>query len=144
MDAIYTYEFKGTEYKFKVGINAKIAIEKRERKKLNVSNIPPENLAKLTSSGLSEQEKMEIILSDASLVSSTFEKNDTEEYIELLHILLVSNRNYKDVTLELVQDMVYDMEEKLGSIETLEVLKEINDKTFQIVERMNNAINKAV
>lgn len=143
-----SYEFKGKTYVFRLSRKARVEIEELQSKQFEV-------IKKL------DPKLLSVFFSNRNLLEEMNEEEMTEKLGELLpyldvikqfrseidvyevgFILLKNNLNYTDVNRSMFDEMVFDMEEKLGYEETEDFFVEISDKVFTIITAQNEKKQK--
>lgn len=143
-----SYEFKGKTYVFRLSRKARVEIEELQSKQFEV-------IKKL------DPKLLSVFFSNRNLLEEMNEEEMTEKLGELLpyldvikqfrseidvyevgFILLKNNLNYTDVNRSMFDEMVFDMEEKLGYEETEDFFVEISDKVFTIIAAQNEKKQK--
>ena len=72
---------------------------------------------------------MSIVLDNAELTT-----------LDTMYVILKNTRKFKgNLSRELFDDIIYDMEEKMGDLKVFEMLEEAKQKAFSVFEEMTKA-----
>lgn len=160
---IKKYEYNGKVYEYKLTLSAKVELEQRELNKSkkifqgktkdeskSLSNIMKkyrdlEKARKEKNEKLVEEIQQELTTEAIPLldVVGDLKGNETEDLKEVMYILLKNHKNYKgEMTKELSDEIIEDMEDKVGIKETWQFMLDVKDIVFQQIEDLNKALEK--
>lgn len=140
---IKKYFYNKKDYEYRLSRGAKVELESEQSKQMSklkdvdpslanalVNGLNEEKLAKMT-----EEEQAVMLLKLAPMTSKIEELNGGVDVYDVGFILLKNNLKYKDeMNRDFFDEMVFDMEEKMGFVETFKFFEEIRDNVFTILE----------
>lgn len=140
---IKKYFYNKKDYEYRLSRGAKVELESEQSKQISkledvdpslanalVNGLNEEKLAKMT-----EEEQAVMLLKLAPMTSKIEELNGGVDVYDVGFILLKNNLKYKDeMNRDFFDEMVFDMEEKMGFVETFKFFEEIRDNVFTILE----------
>ena len=144
----YEYKYNGVNYEFRMSNKAKVRIEEEQQKDLTEMSTSEElqnamsviqelekqkKDAKKKGETLNEAEKLVKVASVNALLK---QMEEIVSPIEFGYILLHSRIAHKNLTKETYEEIIEDMEDKLGFEETQNIFKEIHDKVFSLIDTM--------
>lgn len=101
-------------------------------------DVMPESEEKAGLASLLEQKLTEV--ADKTQAMSIVLDNAELTTLDTMYVILKNTRKFKgNLSRELFDDIIYDMEEKMGDLKVFEMLEEAKQKAFSVFEEMTKA-----
>ncbi len=159
MSAIFEYTYCGVTYRYELTLKAKAELEKVQKRRMNaLLGGDSENTKVLTEymqasqaleTAKAAKDEARIAAAENRInelqgslvqVAGTMDLGESDdELYEVMYILLHCHRDYRTVTRELSDEIIEDMEYKLGVEDCWQKLTMVYDKVFTEIEAMNAA-----
>lgn len=140
---IKKFFYNKKDYEFRLSKGAKVELEEQQNKQIaKLQETSPEAVSLLLNglneenlNKMSDEEKAAMMIKITPYITLLNELNDGLDVYETAFILLKNNLKYKDeMTREYFDEMVFNMEETIGFVETYAFLEEIRDNVFTILQ----------
>ena len=146
MNTIYEFDFKSKHYELKVNNKVRMAINdlKKSRGKMLLSSDAIEALKSVDFKDMLNKDEDDIQDLDKLIpllpFFNEFDAIELDPY-EVFYVTL--HANYPDVSKEMFEKIVEELEEHEGVEELCSIVANVNDKVFTQVEKMENLLHKA-